>query len=200
MVKVGFIVEGDTEKIIVESKAFGSWLTAQNIQLCEPVIDAKGGGNLLPQNIGPMVSTLRAKNVDHIVILTDLEDDPSLDDVRNRIGFAETPHIFIAVKAIEAWILADTQALQKWLGLDQLEEDRPEETLGKPWDRLKELAKLHGKPGPGGCKPKFAKKMTKHFGFATSEAACHPHCPSAKAFCDGLTELGLQNSQDPLGF
>ncbi len=52
MVKVGFIVEGDTEKVIVESPAFSAWLTANGITLCHPVIDAKGGGNLLPQNIG----------------------------------------------------------------------------------------------------------------------------------------------------
>lgn len=122
--------------------------------------------------------------------MTDLDDGLSPDGVRKRIGSAVTPYIFIAVKAIEAWFLADTLALQKWLGLDQVVEDRPEETIGKPWDRLKELALLHNKPGPGGSKPNFAKKMTKHFGFATAEAALHPHCPSVKDFCDGLKILG----------
>ncbi len=195
MVKIGFIVEGDTEKIIIESAAFNAWLTAQNISLCHPVIDAKGGGNLLPQNIGAMISTLRSKQVDYIVILTDLEDEASPAVVRSRIGSADTPHIFVAVKAIEAWFLADTLALQKWLGINDIVEDKPEETIGKPWDRLKELAQHHQKPGPGGSKPNFAKKMTKHFGFTTATAAQHPHCPSVKEFCDSLIVLGQQQVQ-----
>ncbi|PTQ87123.1 hypothetical protein [Agitococcus lubricus] len=49
MVKVGFIVEGDTEKLIVESPAFVAWLVANGITLVNPVVNAKGGGNLLPQ-------------------------------------------------------------------------------------------------------------------------------------------------------
>ena len=86
MVKVGFIVEGDTEKVIVESPAFSAWLTENGITLCHPVIDAEGGGNLLPQNIGPMIARLQQVQVDHIVILTDLEHEVSTTVVRNRIG------------------------------------------------------------------------------------------------------------------
>ncbi|WP_084187437.1 DUF4276 family protein [Andreprevotia chitinilytica] len=193
MVKVGFIVEGDTEKIIVESPAFVAWLQSQQIELCSPVVDAKGGGNLLPQNIDPMVNRLREAQAEHIVILTDLEDAISPDVVRSRIGTEHADLIFIAVKAIEAWFLADSQALRKWLGLDDVAEDRPEETVGMPWDRLKELAKEKAKQGPGSNKPGFAKKMVKHYGFTVANAAQHPHCPSAKEFHDGLQALNSHN-------
>lgn len=188
MVKVGFIVEGDTERIIVESAAFEAWLNSIDIELCRPVIDAKGGGNLLPDNIEPMVQRLRGMQVEHIVILTDLEDDPTVDEVKSRIGTAHTELVYVAVKAIEAWYLADSAALTKWLGVPY-EEAHPEATVGKPWDRLKEIAAELNRRGPGNSKPGFAKKMVKHHGFTIPAAAAHTDCPSATSFCDGLKLL-----------
>ena len=49
MVKIGFIVEGDCEKIFIESDNFKNWANMQGIEICSPVVNAKGGGNLLPQ-------------------------------------------------------------------------------------------------------------------------------------------------------
>ena len=190
MVKVGFIVEGDTEKVIVESPAFSAWLTANGITLCHPVIDAKGGGNLLPQNIGPMIARLQQVQVDHIVILTDLEREVSTTVVRNRIGQQHTRLIFVAVKAIEAWFLADTQALRRWLGIATIEEPTPEATPDLPWERLKSIAHENQKRGPGSNKVIFAKRMVKHYGFTISNAAQHANCPSVLEFTLGLTRLG----------
>jgi Domain of unknown function (DUF4276) len=189
MVKVGFIVEGDTEKIIVESLAFQNWAKSQGIDICSPVIDAKGGGNLLPQNIVPMVVQLKRSSPDHIVILTDLENEPSVAVVKERIGTEHTNLIFVAVKAIEAWFLADSNALQTWLELPDVQENLPEDTVGMPWDRLKELAKEKERRGPGSNKPGFAKKMCKHYGFTVARAAEHPACPSAKLFHDEFVKL-----------
>lgn len=190
MVKVSFIVEGDTEKIIVESPAFAAWAEAQGIEICSPVINAKGGGNLLPQNMAQIVMQARRASPDHIVILTDLEDAPSGAAVRGRIGTEHTDLIFIAVKAIEAWFLADTLALRSWLGLDDAFEVLPEETPGMPWDRLKSLAQEKGVRGPGSNKPGFAKKMCMHHGFTVAGSASHPACPSARQFHDGIAGLG----------
>lgn len=186
--KLGFIVEGETERIIIESNLFQSWANEQGLDICRPVIDAGGGGNLLPQNIKPMVEQVQRSNPDHIIVLTDLERDPDVKTVRQRIGVDYTQLIFVAVKAIEAWFLADSKALEKWLGTSW-HEDRPEETNGMPWGRLKELANELKARGPGPSKPAFAKKMTKHFGFTVPNAAQHPNCPSAKFFHDGLTNL-----------
>ena len=190
MVKVGFIVEGDTEKLIVESPAFVDWLVANGITLVSPVVNAKGGGNLLPRNIGPFVATLQRTQAEHIVILTDLENEANPAVVRARIGQQQNHLIFIAVKAIEAWFLADTQAFRQWLKIDTVEEPTPEQTLGMPWERLKEIARENDKPGPGTNKVIFAKRMIKHYGFTISNAAQHSNCPSVLEFTLGLTRLG----------
>jgi len=113
MVKLGFIVEGGTEKIIVESPAFNSWLNQQGLLLIKPVLDAKGGGNLLPKHIEPMVKLLHAAKAEYIIILTDLEHESNVEIVRQRITTNYTDLIFIAVKAIEAWFLADSQAMSQ---------------------------------------------------------------------------------------
>ena len=58
MVKVGFIVEGSTEAIVIESLQFKQWLIAQNIELVKPVLDACGSGNLLPKYIDSPLQNL----------------------------------------------------------------------------------------------------------------------------------------------
>lgn len=189
MVKVGFIVEGDTEKILIDSSSFRHWATDNGIEILKPVIDAKGGGNLLPQNIEPLVMQLQAQQPEHIIILTDLEYEQSPELVRQRIGNNHTNLIFVAVKAIEAWFLADSQALQTWLDNGEFHEPNPEATPDMPWERLKEIARLLGKRGPGSSKPAFAKRMVKHYEFSIARAASHPNCPSAQEFHDGLTTL-----------
>lgn len=189
MVKVGFIVEGDTEKILIESDRFKAFARNNGLEVCSPVIDAKGGGNLLPQNISQSVARLRMANVGHIVILTDLETAPDVEAVKARIGSLHTNLIFVAVKAIEAWFLADTQALRRWLRMADVFEAAPEETPEMPWERLKALATEKGARGPGNSKPIFARNMCKHHGFDLAQAALHPACPSAKLFHDALVKL-----------
>lgn len=190
MVRVGFIVEGDTEKIVIDSAPFKTWAAGHGLEVCHPVIDAKGGGNLLPNNIEPMIQTLRAVQLDHIIILTDQEDAPNPETVRQRIGTTHTNLIFIAVKAIEAWFLADSTALGKWLESKSVHEAKPEQTPGMPWLRLKEIAEAANKRGPGSSKPQFALRMVKHYGFSIANAAKHPACPSVKHFHDELVRLG----------
>jgi len=190
MVKVGFIVEGDTEKVIVESPAFADWLTANGITLVQPVVNAEGGGNLLPHNIDPFVARLRQAQAEHIVILTDQEDESGPDVVRQRIGQKHTNLVFVAVKAIEAWFLADTQAMRHWLGITAFVEAKPEETPDKPWERLKEVAQQNQARGPGTNKVIFAKRMVNRHGFTISGAAQHPDCPSVVEFSVGITALG----------
>lgn len=193
MVKVGFIVEGDTEKILLESKNFKDWTKSIGIDICQPIENAKGSGNLLPKHIVPLVDRLKSKDAVYIIILTDLENDQDKQSVIDRIGTEHTQLIFIAVKAIEAWFLADTLALNKWLKLEDVYEDFPEATPALPWERLKALANTHNKRGPGGSKPVFAKQMTKHHGFSFERAACHANCPSAKEFYGFLVELDLKH-------
>ena len=180
MVKVGFIVEGDSEKIVIESSRFKDFLKSCNCQLITPVINAGGGGNLLPKNSDVYLARLRQLSVDKILVVTDLEMEPSVAVVRERIHNPDIDIIFVAVKALEAWYLADTTAMQNWLGDKNFCEPHPEQTVAMPWDRLAEIARQLDKRGPGKSKTAFAKRMVKHHGFSIESAASHPDCPSAR--------------------
>lgn len=190
MVKVGFIVEGDCEKVLIESDGFRTWAGHQGLEICRPVINAKGGGNLLPHHIKPMLAQFARSKPDHIVILTDLEDAVDIAAVKARITTEHTNLIFVAIKALEAWFLADTDAMRRWLNAAEFFEPAPEETLAMPWERLKEVAKTHGARGPGSNKVIFARKMCGELQYQLERAAAHPKCLSAKAFRDGLVTLG----------
>ena len=186
-IKVGFIVEGGSEKVIVESTQFRDFLDGKGYELVTPVIDAKGGGNLLPQNIESFVARFDVEAVDHIFVLTDLENEPSVDAVRQRIKNESIQFSFVAVKALEAWYLADSAAMNSWLDDANFHEAQPEQTQTMPWDRLKEIATERGKRGPG-QKISFAKKITKHHGFSLVHAAQHQNCPSATELVNYFTQ------------
>ncbi len=194
MVRIGFIVEGGSEKVIVESKQFRDWLHQNGIELVFPVIDAKGGGNLLPKNIEPLVGRFRSLGVDHICVLTDLEEEPNAQTVKNRIENSNVSFVFVAVKALEGWYLADTEAMNKWLKESDFYEEFPELTHSKPWDRLKEIAQNLNRTGPGN-KISFAKKMVKYFNFQISSSAQHNNCDSAKELIRELRSIGNSNSK-----
>lgn len=181
MVKIGFIVEGKCEKIVVESETFKNLLQKNGFELIEPVIDANGAGNLLPENIEPFIDVLETMEAERLYILTDSDGLP-IKEVKERIRHTKIAAYFIAVKAIEAWFLADTQAMKKFLQLEYFRgENFPEETQKMPWDRISEIARETGSvKGRGTNKVAFTKRMIKHWGFSIENAAKHPNCPSAK--------------------
>ncbi|MAZ66824.1 MAG: hypothetical protein CMF25_06915 [Kangiellaceae bacterium] len=186
--KVGFIVEGGSEKIIVESEQFKILLANYGYELVTPVIDAEGGGNLLPQNIDAFIDRFAQKEVEQIFVLTDLEDEENVQVVRQRIEHQSIDFSFVAVKALEAWYLADSNAMNHWLGCDDFHEEFPEKTINKPWDRLREIAEERGARSTGRNKIAFAKRMSKHWGFSVEQAAQHPSCPSASELVNYFTQ------------
>jgi len=64
MVKVAFIVEGKIEKIFVDFLDNSGWFEKYNIQKVAPTIDAKGGGNLCPQNMQIFVDEVKTYHPD----------------------------------------------------------------------------------------------------------------------------------------
>lgn len=180
MVKAGFIVEGASERVVVESPMFRELLRTCGYELVTPVVDAKGGGNLLPQNIDAFIARLDIAGAERIFVLTDLEDEPQVATVRERVAHERIHFAFIAIKALEAWYLADSLAMNAWLGTDDFHEPSPEATSEKPWERLKQVAAERGKRGPGSSKVAFATKITKRWGFTIENASTHPACPSAQ--------------------
>lgn len=185
MVKVGFIVEGACERIVIESAAFKNFLQRNGFELVEPVIDANGADNLLPHNIEPFIGVLEANGAERLYILTDSDGLP-LEKVKERINHEKITEYFIPVKAIEAWFLADIEAMRRFLQLEDFTgEDYPEETPKLPWERIKEIVEeTRSVKGRGKNKVAFAKRMITYWGFSIENAAQHPNCPSAKNFVE----------------
>ena len=56
MVKVGFVVEGHCEKMLLESSHFRYWAEKHSIDICDPIINARGGGNLCQKKIDASIT------------------------------------------------------------------------------------------------------------------------------------------------
>jgi hypothetical protein len=198
MVKLGFVVEGGSERILIESQAFKTWLQCHGLELSEPVIDAQGNGNFLkPDKLKSYLSLIERRNPapEHVILLTDLDDAPCYTAVRSRIQAPEFVFVCIARKSLESWYLADSQAMSAWLNRIHYEPE-PELVPGRPWDYLHELSKRYAGHGTGSSKISFSKKMLNSFHFSIERAAAHPSCPSAVYFLNKLLSLS-QKSQQP---
>lgn len=194
MVTVGFVVEGASEKRLVENELFQKWLREDcNLKEVDPVVDAAGNGNMCSHNIETFVNNLRTvANPDKVVVLADLDPDTCAPCVQKRkeiIGSQGIDLIAIAKKAMESWFLADTMAMRQWLGDDTFYETHLETLDEMPWDRLKKLRTQKGR-GPGATKLSFARKFIRDHGFDVRRAARHSQCPSAHYFVEHLCALG----------
>ena len=190
MVNIGFIVEGNTEKIVIDSPQFKNFLRGIDISVVNPVIDANGNGNLLPKNIEPFINRLKAASAEKIIVITDADQD-SISQVKVRILPPDAPYkidlIVVAVKAFEAWFLACEELMKKVLCLPNYTMKFPECTSKLPFEYIKEITTNNKGRGPG-TKTAFARRVVQH-GFSLRNAAAHPNCPSAKFFLDSLLQF-----------
>lgn len=193
MVTVGFVVEGASDKKLIESEAFRTWMWDDcGLEVLDPVVDAGGNGQMCNRNIGQFVEKLRIQVApDKVVVLADLDPEecaPCIERRKEIIGSTGIDLVVIARKAMESWFLADTVAMRDWTGNEDFLEAEPEATPEMPWDRLKEIGLNRGR-GPGG-KVMFARRFIKRHGFDVRRAAQHPACPSARYFVERLCALG----------
>ncbi len=182
MVKLGFICEGETEKIIVESLAFREFLLANGFELVK-AFDATGNGNLLPENILPMINNLLEEGAKKIFIITDLDEDVCITKTKERINAPEGIIVIVSVKKIEAWFLADSNTLSSIFKGNFLFENPENES--DPRQVLKNLFIEKTGRGIGESKPRFAAKMVNN-GFSVINSASHPNCSSAQYFIQKL--------------
>lgn len=185
MVKVGFICEGDTERLIVESAKFQELLKQLEIICIHPVIDAKGNGNLLPEKIEPFRAILIRNGAEKIFILTDLDEDTCITSTKSRITEKLNQAIVVAVRTIEAWFLADSHTMSSLLKASHQMES-PESEYN-PFDKIRALCQEKTNRGVG-TKPSLAKRFI-GLGFSIENAAGHPNCPSAKYFIEKLKSV-----------
>ncbi len=189
MVKIGFLVEGDTEKKIILSDNFKSYCQSQNIEILPSILPAKGqrGKDIFKnkEKIDAYIQILRDNGAEYIFVIRDLEDLTCVVEAKNEIASDEVNKI-IVVKAIESWFLADTKAISSYLEQDSFYHDLPE-SIEKPFDYLKQQSIEIKKRGISD-KLIFAGIILKN-GFSIENAAKHPNCPSAKYFLEKLKSL-----------
>ena len=109
MVTVRFVVEGASEKRLVESELLRKWLREDcNLEVIDLVVDAAGGGNMCSRNIGAFIKNLRTRaNPNKVVVLADLDPETCAPCVQKRkkiIGSQGIDLIAIARKAMESWV------------------------------------------------------------------------------------------------
>ena len=183
---VGFIVEGATEKIIIESLQFREFLNAIELNYIEDIIDAKGAGNLLPYELKGHVKQLSRKGAEIIVILTDLQPSASIEDVQNRVNPNGNHVVAVAVQQIEAWLLADIQVMKIFLDDQDFQIAHPE-SYENPFNEINNL-RIQRNQLKVKTKPVLAQKIISE-GFDVRRAAAHPGCASARYFINILTEI-----------
>ena len=184
MVKLGFICEGVTDKLFVDSDNFKQFLLENNCILINAIFSG-GNGNLLPKNITKHINSLKDDKVDKIFILTDLDKDKCITKTKLRINASDDISTIVAVKEMEAWFLSDSHLLSKIFG-KPFEYQYPENDY-EPYETLRKLFVENTGRGFGS-----KAKLTSIFiskGFSITNAAIHNNCPSAKYFVDKIIKL-----------
>ncbi|PBQ33583.1 hypothetical protein CNR22_17980 [Sphingobacteriaceae bacterium] len=190
MVKFGFIVEGETEKVLLESHAFHQLISELGAEFIPEIINADGNGNLLPRNIEKHSQILKDKGATHILILTDLDKDLCVTETKNRIQPAQNHYCVVSKKVIESWFLSDIDALRTFVK-SNIDGYLDPETIDNPFEEIRRVR--FQRIGIGfNNKRKLAYSMLEN-GFPFKRAAAHPNCSSAKYFIDKLTLLAKQN-------
>lgn len=181
--RVGFIVEGDTEKLLVESSCFRDWMYGDlGLEVVDPILNVTSIDNLRPHRLSlELPAFAKEARPDKIVVLSDLDPSDVVPCITSRkllILKDGVDLVLIARTSVESWFLADTEAMRNCTGSREFFEAMPE-SYEKSWDRLKSVLVSETGRGPGASKPKFAQKFIQQHGFDLSRAAAHPACPSA---------------------
>lgn len=187
MVKIDFICEGHTEKILIESEKFKNYIKKSGCQIGR-IINAEGEGNIHKE-------ILNWTDADCVFILTDLDNDNCPRETIDRHvkrakkrskSYKKTEnHIFIiAIKEIESWFLSDKQALKKIkINFNQNAED-----LSKPKEKIKRLLNKNKKRKLPISETIIANKFIEEGKFSIENAANNQYCTSAKYFIKKLND------------
>jgi hypothetical protein len=193
MVTVGFVVEGASEKYLVESDGFNKLLRDKYGLQLSGVIDAGGNGNMCSAKIGFFVELLKKQfSPTIVVVLADLDPEKCAPCITKRKEIMTSDgidQIIIARQTLESWFLADTETMRVWLKDSDFYEENPE-SIDSPWEYLKQIGKASpSKRGPGKSHSIFARKFINRQKFSIERAAEHKNCPSAKYCVEKLKQL-----------
>jgi hypothetical protein len=190
MVKLGFIVEGNTEKILFRSEAFSNYMKSLGIDFIPEIIDAKGNGNLLPQHITEFTEILKDKGATKIFIIADLETAECVTKTKERISPGEIHQCIISKKAIESWFLADTLAMRNYLGSNDYACENPEE-IENPFEEIKKQRLTFKNKGVND--KKILARTILGSGFSFENIISNQACSSARYFHQKLIQYSTNN-------
>lgn len=186
MVKVGFIVEGDTEKLLLESQNFRSFLAELKLDFVQEITNVIGNGNLLPRNIKEHSEILQGKGANVIIILTDLDEDACVTETKKRIKPLNNHICIVSKKKIESWFLADITTLRTVVEENIRSYEAPEDVI-EPFEEINRIKyEIRGRGINN--KRKLAMSMIEN-GFSFQRAATHPNCSSIRYFVEKLKSL-----------
>jgi hypothetical protein len=187
--KIGFIAEGDSEVIFLNSSAFQSTLQSLGFR-CVGVYNLNGRDNFWGQNqnLISFIQILIDSGAEDIIFLLDFEFDNCYSQIKERIGqHFHKQHIVIAKRAIEAWFLSDSITLSSIFN-NQFNLKNPENTKRLPLDILREEHFNNCGYGLGKSKPRCATKII-NAGFTIEGACQNSNCQSAAYFLKKLKDL-----------
>ncbi|WP_460926123.1 hypothetical protein [Spirosoma agri] len=168
---------------------FFEFLQANNLELVDEIINAKGKDNLNRPSTESYAQILRNQGAEWIIILRDQEHEPCITSVKTQTIYADDIKVFVAVRMLETWFLADSETLSTLFRSDFFFH-YPEQDLN-PAETLKSLYIQHRGRGIDD-KKKFTNLMLGK-GFSIERAAAHPNCPSAHYFLTKLQTLASAN-------
>jgi hypothetical protein len=200
MVKVGFMVEGETERLLLMSDDFKKLCWEMGIEIMGnifPPHKKQRGKDLFrdAEKIKPYINILRDSGADFIFFIRDQEDLPCITSARQEIAYeAQFTRKIIAVRKIESWFLADHLTMQSIFGERYASTFHAEvqypERQDKPDELLKKISLQTIDRGIGD-RLLFTKKFINN-GFSIQQSAKNPNCPSAAYFLKTLEQLSNQ--------
>ncbi len=183
MVKIGFIYDGETEKVILKSNMFKDLLTKYKFELAGVI---KYTGGKIKRDTDMLINR---KNAEKVIIIKDLEqlsdEKALLNELKKKEKITDKNILIIVEKMIEAWFLADTTTIRKILKNNKIKEFNSPENETNPHRTLRnKLGNNYKNLG----KPAIAKLFIK-YGFTIENAAKHKQCHSAKNFLKKIRKL-----------
>lgn len=195
MVKIGFIVEGPSDAKIIRSRGFNELLTKFNLQLVDIIIPEgknhffhpKADFTIIEVKVDSYIRILKDKGAGYVFFLVDQDTEPCFTSVKSKIPFSNEHTVIVCKRMLEAWYLADTQAMSAFLK-SKFYSEYPE-NIPNPFEEIKALSLQNRNRGISN-KIILANNMLKE-SFTIERAALHPNCDSAKYLIQRLEAIRI---------
>jgi|SaaInl8_200m_RNA_FD_contig_91_115641_length_4420_multi_3_in_0_out_0_5 hypothetical protein len=193
MVDIVFLVEGESEEVLIDHLKEIKWFEQFNLNI-KLIINVGGNGNFCSHNIGKFVSQAKMLKPDKIIIFTDLECDNCIEQTKERLGTCNDCTVVVSRKALESWFLSDTALMIKITNNSDFYYELPESTIDMPIDTIKLVLAQNNVRGTGPSKPRFIKRMIRD-GFDIQRASQHQNSNSINYFIEKIKTIGEDHNE-----